>query len=85
MSSNFFRVFSQLFESMTIADEAMANVETAGKQLSVWAEESAHAFTDQARIELSKQLHKLLAELNLVKASPVIAIEDKGQEAALTS
>ncbi len=85
MSSKFFHVFSQLFDSMTVADEAMANVEIAGKNLSVWAEESAHAFTDQARKELSKQLHKLLAELNPVKASPAIVIEDKEQEAALAS
>ena len=62
-----FKMFTQLFLSITSFFSAFEKVGAAANHLADWAEESSAAFADEARIERQKKLKILKAELKAIK------------------
>jgi len=61
-----FAMFKQLFSAITLFFVATEKLASASNHLSTWADETAAAFADEARIERQKKLAKLKAELKAV-------------------
>ena len=62
-----FKMFTQLFLSITSFFSAFEKVGAAANHLADWAEESSAAFADEARIERQKKLALLKADLKAVE------------------
>ena len=62
-----FNMFKQLFSAITLFFVATEKVASAANHLATWGDETAAAFADEARIERSKKLAKLKAELKAVE------------------
>lgn len=57
-----FTMFKQLFSAITAYFIALEKTANAAVHLSTWAEESAGAFADQARIERQAKMNLMLKE-----------------------
>lgn len=57
-----FAMFKQLFAAITAYFVAFEKTANAAVHLSVWAEESAGAFADQARIERQAKMNLMLKD-----------------------
>lgn len=63
-----FAMFKQLFSAITLFFVATEKVASASNHLATWADETAAAFADEARIERQKKLANLKADLKAVEA-----------------
>ena len=66
-SITMFNMFKQLFSAITLFFVATEKLASASNHLATWADESAAAFSDEARIERQKKLAKLKADLKAVE------------------
>ena len=57
-----FRMFNQLWAAFTVLFVGFEKVANAANHLSTWAEESAGAFADEARIHRQQKLAALKAQ-----------------------
>ena len=62
-----FNMFKQLFSAITLFFVATEKLASASNHLATWADETAAAFSDEARIERQKKLAKLKADLKAVE------------------
>ena len=62
-----FNMFKQLFSAITLFFVATEKIASASNHLATWADETAAAFSDEARIERQKKLAKLKADLKAVE------------------
>lgn len=62
-----FAMFKQLFSAITLFFVATEKVASASNHLATWADETAAAFADEARIERQKKLATLKADLKAVE------------------
>lgn len=68
-----FAMFRQLFAAITAYFIAFEKTANAAVHLSTWAEESAGAFADQARIERQSKLNLMLKEQRVTEKQLNIA------------
>ena len=61
----FFQAINQLFAAITVLFMAGEKTANAVNHLATWAEESAGAFADEARVQRAAKLNKLNKELAL--------------------
>ena len=64
-----FAMFKQLFTAITVFFIALEKNANAINHLSSWAEETAGAFADEARIERAKKLANLNADLVKIEST----------------
>lgn len=57
-----FAMFKQLFSAITVYFVAFEKIANTANHLSTWAEESAGAFADQARIERQAKMNAMLKD-----------------------
>lgn len=69
-----FAMFKQLFLGFTAFFIAFEKIGKSTVSLSEWAEETAAAFADEARIERSKKLATLKAELKVIESKQPKAV-----------
>jgi LytS/YehU family sensor histidine kinase len=63
-----FAMFKQLFTAITLYFKAAEKTASAVNHLADWAEETAAAFADEARIERQKKLAMLKSELKAIES-----------------
>ena len=60
-----FNMFNQFFTAITVFFTALEKLAKATNHLSTWAEESAGAFADEARVQRQAKLNALNAQAKL--------------------
>jgi hypothetical protein len=68
-----FTMFKQLFSAITAYFVALEKTANAAVHLSTWAEESAGAFADQARVERQAKLNLMLKEQRVTEKQLAVA------------
>lgn len=68
-----FTMFKQLFSAITAYFVALEKTANAAVHLSTWAEESAGAFADQARIERQAKMNLMLKEQRVTEKQLAVA------------
>lgn len=68
-----FTMFKQLFSAITAYFIALEKTANAAVHLSTWAEESAGAFADQARIERQAKMNLMLKEQRVTEKQLAVA------------
>lgn len=68
-----FNMFKQMFTALTIFFVSLEKVAKASEHLSTWAEETAGAFADEARIQRQQKLNAMLKESKVTEKQLAVA------------
>jgi len=68
-----FNMFKQMFTAITIFFVSLEKVAKASEHLSTWAEETAGAFADEARIQRQQKLNAMLKESKVTEKQLAVA------------